>query len=161
MKTSELSSKPPSRLLKLAPWLLAGVAILGLADASYLTANHYLGVTAKCVIIQGCDKVTNSPYATMFGVPVALLGALYYLSVLIGSVWCLDTGSRKFLRWLSVYTTVGFIASIYFVYLQLFVIHYICIYCLFSALTSTVLFVIGLLTQWQLKIEDRKNSVEV
>jgi uncharacterized membrane protein len=148
-------NKPSFQFLKLAPWLFAGVSLLGFIDASYLTANHYLGVTVKCFLLDGCDKVTASPYALFFGIPVALLGAGYYLSVFLLSVYCLDTGNRRILNWLSWYTVAGLIASIYFVSLQVFVIEYICIYCMLSAASSTGLFILGMLT---LRSMTRANS---
>jgi uncharacterized membrane protein len=41
-------------------------------------------------------------------------------------------------------TVFGFIASLWFLYVQLFIIHSLCFYCLFSALDSIILFILGL-----------------
>ncbi len=120
------------------------VAILGFLDASYLTVAHYLKMPLPCGIVKGCDVVTASTYSEVAGIPVALLGALYYLAILILSIISLETGNRRVVRVASYLTWAGFLASLYFVSLQLFVIKAICLYCMGSALTSTILFVLGL-----------------
>jgi uncharacterized membrane protein len=63
-------------------WIIFGlivVSFLGFLDATYLAAKHYLGAPIACSIFEGCEKVTTSQYAAVFNIPVALLGALYYL----------------------------------------------------------------------------------
>ena len=118
-------------------------ASIGFADATYLTAKHYLGTSLPCSITLGCDAVTRSQYATVFGIPVALLGAFYYLTMIILSAATLWFGNEKLMRIASRLTIVGLLASAWFIYLQLFVIHAICIYCVTSAGSSTALFYIG------------------
>jgi uncharacterized membrane protein len=89
--------------------------------------------------------VITSPYAAVFNIPVALGGALYYLSIFIMSIAYLDTKNSKILSIIPPLTVLGFIASIWFVYLQFFVIKAICIYCMVSAATSAILFILGIL----------------
>jgi uncharacterized membrane protein len=57
------------------------VALIGFLDAVYLTANHYLGVVPPCFVVQGCEQVTTSSYSLILGIPVALLGSIYYLVI--------------------------------------------------------------------------------
>lgn len=120
------------------------VAILGFLDASYLTIAHYLKVPIPCGLVQGCDVVTTSVYSEVAGVPVALLGTLYYLAVLVLTIVAFEKKNLKLLRLTSQFTWAGFIASVYFVCLQLFVIKEICLWCMGSAVTSTTLLVLGL-----------------
>ena len=124
---------------------LAVISGLGFLDAGYLTVKHYTGAPATCSLLEDCEKVLSSSYATMGNVPVAVLGMLYYFAVLLIAVICLRTKNDRLLRVAAGFTTVGFIASSWFVYLQLFVIHAICLYCMMSAINSTVLFVLGFL----------------
>ena len=119
------------------------VSFVGFLDATYLTIEHYRGVIPPCTILAGCGNVTTSKFALIAGVPVALLGAIYYLSIFILSVLYLDCKKKSFLQLTAKLTIIGFLASAYFVYLQLFVIGYICLYCMFSAATSTLLFING------------------
>lgn len=146
MKTLENSSATPSKALP--NWLifgLIGIGFIGFLDASYLTISHYTGATLNCSILKGCEQVTNSPYAVILNVPVALLGALYYLTILILSLLYFDTKNAFILKIIAPFTLLGFAASIWFVYLQFFVIKALCQYCMVSALTSTLLFVLGIL----------------
>lgn len=135
---------------KLLPkWLILGfilVSFLGFLDASYLTINHYSGTTPDCTLIAGCGEVTTSKYATILNIPVALLGMFYYLTVLITSLLYFDTKNSKIIRIFLPLTSVGFLASAWFVAAQIFIIKSICQYCMLSALTSTILFIFGLLT---------------
>lgn len=122
-------------------WLIAGLALVGLFDASYLTANHYLGTTPVCIVAHGCDTVLTSQYATILGIPLALLGAGYYLVVFLLTIMAQSSPSRPQLAQLILaLTTLGFLTSLGLVYLQLGVIHAICAYCMLSATTSTILF---------------------
>ncbi len=147
-----MTSKPPSTTLSnpnpptALPWLFAAVSFIGFLDAAYLTANHYFGIPLVCSVIQGCERVTTSAYSTVFGVPVALLGALYYVIIFFLTVWYIDSRRLDVFFTAARMTSVGMIASLWFVSIQLFVLKAICIYCMTSALTSTILFAIGAYT---------------
>ena len=127
------------------------VAFLGFADAMYLTANHYFGVPLLCGPLHGCDIVTNSVYSEILGVPVALLGVFYYVAVFAVSILALEYNSRLYAKIACVMTILGFGGSIYFVTLMAFVLHAWCLYCLGSATTSTILFILGMIGLRMLK----------
>ncbi len=153
MTNSNEQLTPPlpisKKFSRLAIALLA-VAPFGFADASYLTAEHILNRVPPCTIAHGCATVTTSPYSVFFGVPVALFGALYYLAVILGLVYYFQTKKHYILKYIAIFTTAGFVFSLWFVYLMLFVIHAICSWCMFSAFTSTLLFILGM---WVLKTD--------
>ena len=120
-------------------WALALVAILGLSDAVYLTVEHLSGQSVRCMVVSGCDEVLQSSYATVAaGVPVAAVGALAYFTVF--SLATLAAfgydGARRLLTPL---VAVMFLATLWFRYLQAFVIKAFCTYCLISATVTTVL----------------------
>lgn len=125
------------------PYVFAVVAFLGFLDSVYLAVKHYLGTSLKCPIFGGCDVVTASKYAAVAGIPVALAGAVYYLAILVLVVIYFDSRKEIVLRGAARLTLLGFLATIWLVYLQVFVIKYICFYCMISAITSTLLFVLG------------------
>lgn len=130
----------------MSKWIIISFIILagiGFADSAFLTAEHLRGVIPPCGVEGGCDTVLTSSYATIAGVPVAALGALYYATLLVLMVAYLDTGYIRILHWASWGTTLGLLASVYFVGVQLFVIGSFCTYCLVSATTSTGLFGLG------------------
>jgi len=117
-----------------------------------LTAEHYFGPLLGCPIFGGCDKVLISPYSAVGGIPVALFGAVYYLVVFILGVAYFDTGRSRVLRFAASLTPLGLIASLWFLYLQIFVIEALCFYCLVSALISTLLFILTLLLRRKIAV---------
>ena len=119
--------------------VVALVALVGLADAAYLTVEHMSGRSVRCMIVSGCDEVLQSSYATVAGgVPVAAVGLAAYFTVF--SLATLAAfgydGARKLLTPL---VAVMFLATLWFLYLQAFVIKAFCTYCLISATVTTVL----------------------
>jgi len=117
---------------------------MGAADAGYLTIKHYNGTPLACGITSGCERVTASVYSKLMGVPVSLLGVMYYLLIAGLAGASLYAKDKTPLILASVFTAVGLLMSAWFVYLQLAVIKSICMYCMLSAGTSTMLFALGL-----------------
>jgi uncharacterized membrane protein len=144
------SSKLSTPIHKGSVWAFVVISFLGFLDATFLTAEHYLGPLLGCPIFGGCDKVLLSPYSAIGGIPVALFGAVYYLAVFILGVAYFDTGRARVLKLAVSLTPLGLIASLWFLYLQLFVIKALCFYCLLSLVTSTLLFILGLLMRSRL-----------
>jgi len=139
----------PQQIRKLAIAFTVFAAI-GFFDATYLTMKHFFGGIVPC-LTGGCELVTTSEYSIIIGIPVALLGAIYYLSQIILMVAHFESKSAVPLRLAAQITVVGLLASLYLVSLQLFVIHAICDKCMLSALSSTVLFILGLYIQKRLR----------
>lgn len=123
--------------------IMIAVATIGFADATHLTISHYTGADLRCGVNGGCNAVTTSSYSQVFGIPVALGGAIYYGSVILLSVAYLDTKKKRFLQILTWMPIAGLLASVWFVYVQLFILYTICIYCMVSAGTSTTLFILS------------------
>ena len=117
------------------------LALLGIADALYLTIEHVTGQSVKCTIISGCSAVLSSPYAVVAGIPLAAVGGAAYFTVFSLAILALfgDHFAGKLLLPL-----VGamFLVTLWLIYLQAFVIREFCQYCLFSALIITTLLVV-------------------
>jgi uncharacterized membrane protein len=127
-------------------WIIIGIlmiAFIGFFDAVYLTTNHYSGTVVPCFITGGCDQVTTSEYSKILGIPVALLGALYYLTVLFFGMYYAQKRNFLTFKLLNFLTYFGFGFSMWFVYVQANIIGAWCIYCLVSASTSTLLFILS------------------
>lgn len=119
--------------------VLALIALLGIADATYLTALHYADRSPICIPGLECEVVLGSQYATVWGTPISLFGVLFYLTVLGLTLW---SGSDQRVRpLLVVLTSLGLIVSAYLVYLQAVVLKAFCQYCLVSAGLSVLLFI--------------------
>ena len=71
---------------------------------------------------------------------MALLGAIYYLAVLVISIAIIDTKNDRLKKFLAGFSVIGLLASIWFISLQLFVLKALCLYCLVSAFSSTAIF---------------------
>ena len=138
-------------------WLygaIAFVALIGLADAGYLTIEHLSGRSLQCTIIAGCDVVLASKYAKVGGVPLSLLGAFAYFIVFsIATLIAFDYKSLKIP--LLIIVSLMALTSIGLIYLQAFVVQAFCQYCLLSATTSFTLFALMLIARF---FEKRKLS---
>ncbi|MBI2610034.1 vitamin K epoxide reductase family protein [Candidatus Giovannonibacteria bacterium] len=122
--------------------LIAILAFLGFADATFLSLEYYLNFNVPCGLTGGCDTVLQSKYATVGPLPTALFGVIYYLAILILAVGYLTSENKSIRTLISIFyiTTLGLLASIGLVYLQLFVIRAICVYCMISATITLLLF---------------------
>ena len=134
------------------------VSFIGVLDAGFLTFEHYSGYVPPCSFLKGCEAVTTSAYSVVFGVPVALLGLIYYLVVFLLSVYGIDSLLKdenevhvrkavKICLFIGKVTIVGLLATLWFLSAQIFIIKAICLYCLISAVTSITLFVLGVITR--------------
>ncbi|MEK7083684.1 MAG: vitamin K epoxide reductase family protein [Patescibacteria group bacterium] len=135
------------------------ISLLGFIDATFLSVKHFTGGHLTCSIFSGCNIVANSQFSQIFGVPVALLGALYYFTVFILAVAYLDMKKEKILRTISLLTPIGLLASLWFVFLQFFILKAICLYCMMSATTSTLLFICGMIYLNKSKAQNPKQNL--
>jgi uncharacterized membrane protein len=126
------------------------VALLGFFVALYLTL-YKLGVigTLACGAdsASSCEYVQTSAWATFLGLPVAAWGVGYYAVVVVLSLalvqdrWARSRGvSLAFLA----LTAWGMLFSAWLTYLELFVIHAICRWCVVSAVLAVILFALAL-----------------
>jgi uncharacterized membrane protein len=114
------------------------VALFGLADGIYLTVEHVTGRTAECIASSGCQDVLSSKYAAIGPIPLAALGALAYFTAF--SVALLAAfGFARCRSLFALLVGLMFAITLWLFYLQAFVLHAFCDYCLFSAGVTTVL----------------------
>ena len=126
------------------PYLLAALlSLVGLGDAIYLTIQDLTGQNLRCTIISGCAEVLGSKYAHIGSIPLASLGAVAYF--LVFSLAILAMFGYGFARpALAILVGIMFLTSLWLLYLQAFVIHHFCQYCLLSAAVTTLLTIIVL-----------------
>jgi uncharacterized membrane protein len=122
------------------------VSLIGLADAIYLTIQHITGESVRCTITSGCSEVLGSPYAVMYGIPLAELGAGAYFTVF--ALATLAAFQYKLAgRLMTVVVLLMFVMTLWLLYLQAFVIRHFCQFCLLSALVTTTLTVLALIAE--------------
>lgn len=126
--------------------IAALVSLVGLADSIYLTVEHLTGQSVRCTITSGCSEVLSSPYATVWGYPLAALGAIaYFLFFSLATLAAF--GYRSTARLLVPLVGAMFLTTLWLFYLQASVIHHFCQFCLLSALVTTTLTILVILAR--------------
>jgi uncharacterized membrane protein len=147
-------------------YLIGAIALLGALNTGYITVTKLFGGEAACPT-SGCEQVLSSPYAEIFGLPLALFGLLAYLAMAAFALAPLaispekDRQTRTKLEnttWLLLFlgATAMLVFSGYLMYIMFsqFVSQFgangICYFCLASAVFALSLFVLTLLgREWE------------
>lgn len=125
--------------------IIVFLALFAAGVSLYLTISHYLGFRVPCDITHGCQTVLTSKYSEIFGVPLSLLGIIYFVGVIGFAL--LANHYSLWRKLLTILLGLGTVSAIYFLSIQFFVLHTVCQYCLAVDLTSIILFL------WDLNIE--------
>jgi uncharacterized membrane protein len=133
---------------------MAVIALIGVADTVYLTANRYFGAEVKCLLTEGCEIVLSSKYSEWLGLPLAVWGLLFYAAFFI-LINLFDIYEERFLvRILVIFAILGFISSLVLLYVQLFLIKAVCFYCLISLISSTTLYILAIMFSRRYKLQE-------
>lgn len=125
--------------------LILILSLIGLLVSAYLSYSKLSGIPVKCSLLTGCETVEQSSYSMIFGIPVAVLGLVFYLSLIISTFFRVNINYKDLIsKFVLIATAFGFIFSLYLTYLELYVIFAICAYCVLSALVSTGLFFVSI-----------------
>jgi uncharacterized membrane protein len=122
---------------------------LGIADTVYLTITHYsTTITLACpdTGFINCQKVTTSSYSEILGVPVALLGLLFFVAMLIVQTpwsWRLQTNFFRISR--LVFSSTGILFVLWLLYVEFHLLHNICLYCTGVHILTFAIFVVTLI----------------
>ena len=109
---------------------IVALASIGTAISAYLTYVHYSGELALCLGAGGCETVQSSSYAELAGLPVALLGLIAFIGAGALAALRLRAGAPAWLlTGLFGIAFGGSLFALYLTYLELFVIHAICPWC--------------------------------
>lgn len=139
----QLERKSPTAKI---PLIAAVAALIGIADSVYLTIHHYTAEPVPCSLISGCEMVLTSQYAEMFGIPTAAYGIAAYLTAFVLALLTAFV-SRSWWNLFGAVVTVMAGFTLYFLYLQAYVIEAFCQFCLISAATTLTLFIIFIVSK--------------
>ncbi|MDX6577457.1 MAG: hypothetical protein QOE96_3410 [Blastocatellia bacterium] len=131
--------------------IAALLSLIGMGDALYLTVQDLTGQSLRCTL-SGCSEVLSSAYSHIGSIPLAALGALAYFTVFSLSILA-AFGYRLAGPTLAALVAVMFLMSLWLLYLQAFVIHHFCQYCLLSAAVTTAITAIV----WGSRILNRRS----
>jgi uncharacterized membrane protein len=124
------------------------LSVIGIIDSLYLTWVKFSQSQIACIKGLGdCGSVNSSRYSELFGIPVALLGAITYLTlfavfILEGKIALLKDNGATIVFGISLF---GVIYSLYLTYIEVAVINAICPFCVLSALTMTLILVFSII----------------
>jgi uncharacterized membrane protein len=122
------------------------VTLAGLLISGYLVVVRFLGETPACGPIRGCETVATSEYATIGPIPVALLGfGLSAVLVVAAATWWRRADRRALLAAYGLLLAAT-LAVAYLTYLELFVIHAICAWCVSYAVATVMSLAVAGLT---------------
>ncbi len=129
-------------------WVSVGLAALGIMVSIYMTIFKLTSNNAMCLGSGDCSTVNASPYSSVYGVPVAFVGVLGYVSIL--AILLMQDRGGKFFRnngllVLFGLATTGFFFTVYLIYLEIFVIKALCPFCITSQITMSILFIITII----------------
>lgn len=114
--------------------MIGSLAVAGIAVAGYLTYARYSGTPITCTS-GGCETVQSSEYATVAGIPVALLGLLGYAVIFATALAATDTARTLG----AAVALTAFVFSSYLLFVQVAVIGAVCDWCVVSDSITTVL----------------------
>jgi uncharacterized membrane protein len=116
----------------------AVISLAGLADATYLTIMFLSGETAVCGGSASCFQVLGSTYARIGRIPVAGLGALAYFGAFSFATFA-AFGYTRMRMFFALIVCAMFATTLWLLYVQAFLLHAFCRYCLFSAAVTFLL----------------------
>jgi uncharacterized membrane protein len=114
-------------------WIALVASVAGIGVATYLTLAHFTaGIQLSCPDTGtiNCDAVTHSPESYVFGIPVSLLGLIYFVVMTgfsIPAVWRSQLRVVAQARLALAVAGIGFVC--YLLYAELFEIDKICLWC--------------------------------
>jgi uncharacterized membrane protein len=124
--------------------ILAVLDIIGLAIAAYLSVVELNGGVPVCGPIHGCEEVARSEYSRIGGIPVAVFGVGLSLVLLVLAIAWWRTDLYALLLAHYGLSLAGVLFEVYFLYLQVFVIGAVCIWCTSYGVSLIARFVVAL-----------------
>ena len=125
-------------------WILVVLDVIGLLLAGYLSVVELGGGVPSCGPLHGCETVATSEYSRIGGIPVAVFGVALSLILLTLALAWIRTDNPLLLDVHCGLSLIGVIFEVYFLSLQVFVIHAVCVWCTLYGLTLIARFGVAL-----------------
>jgi len=146
-----ITRRVPARpLLGIHPAIILAVLdVIGLLVAGYLSVVELSGDVPSCGIISGCEEVARSPYNNFFGIPVAVFGVVLSVALLSLALAWWKTDIYGLLLGHYALSLVGVIFDGWFLYVQVFIITKVCIWCVTYEVSLLLRFLIALIVYYR------------
>lgn len=120
------------------------LAVVGMLNTTYLVVKKIRRESVWCLFFpqESCDKVNDSPQSKTFGFPNSFAGFIIYSAILVFTLF-FHFGITPFYPVVTL-IIIGFLFSLYFLYVQAFVLKAYCTWCVLSFVEFTLLFLIVL-----------------
>lgn len=167
MEPADTQVEKRSTMKIISNLLIIMLALIGIAEASFMTYQHYTNQIPPCSPGFQCEKVLTSSYATIGPIPISAIGMLFYSTMFALAIWSylalplpsiLDIFRKRGFQpvdLLQLLSIVGILFSTYLVFVMGVIIEAWCTYCLLSALTSFLLFIT---TTWHGSLRRKGDS---
>jgi uncharacterized membrane protein len=109
---------------------LVVLALAGFLISFYLTITHYRHLVPPCYVTSGCESVLASRYATILGVPLSLVGSVFFGVMFYLGVSLITGRHRVVVRAYDLLAFAGILAAAVLLLLQAVVLRAYCTYCL-------------------------------
>lgn len=131
---------------RLRQWII-GLAIVGLLVSIYMTVYKITNNEAMCIGNGGCSVVNASRYSEVSGIPVALIGVGGYAAILVllfleRRPGFFQENGTMILFGISL---VGFLFTLYLIFVEIRLIHALCPFCLTSQTVMTIIFILSVI----------------
>lgn len=127
------------------PLFLLTVSYVGFVIALYLTLVHYRGYVSPCYVVHGCEEVQTSRFSVILGVPVALLGTLFFAAMFYLGIALWAVPSVTVVRSYKVLAFAAALAVIPLFLLQAIVLRAFCSYCIATEAIMLSMWVVSFL----------------
>lgn len=133
---AKLSLEPKTKL-----YLFSILFIICLISAIILQTSQ----KSYCSVGEGCDVVSQSDYSSLLGIKNSLIGIFVFIFLISLTIWQILEPHKTKQKIISAGILLGSIIAIYFIYLQNFVIHAWCKFCLVVDISLLIALIILLI----------------
>ncbi len=121
------------------------LTIIGLLVSIYMTIYKLTDNDSMCIGNSGCSAVNSSKYSEVNGIPVAGIGVIGYATIL-GILWLeRKPGFFKSNGTMMLFgiTLIGFLFTVWLIYVEIALIKALCPFCLTSQIVMTLIFILS------------------
>ena len=121
------------------------LGVCGFMVAKYIRYHKLTGSPLACPVKFDCNTVVNSDYSKFFGIPVEILGMVYYSLISISYLFLIFLSGvlpNILIGFLIIVSHIALLFSFYLIYVQIFVLKKGCSWCFVSAIISTCIFIL-------------------